>query len=71
MSLDLFTGFLEDRNQRDYSARPKRAQPQQSLKDKMAHLPGNDQQVLPLQSTQSVPVVKQLRQSQRHRGKRS
>ena len=71
LSLDLFIGFLEDRNQRDYSSRPKRTQPQQALKDKMAHLPGMDQQVLPLPVTPSVPVAKQLRRSKRHRLEKS
>ena len=66
---DLFTGFLEDKNQRDYSSRPKRIQPQQSLKDKLAHLPQKDQQVLPPQSTQGPPASKPLRRSKRHSGK--
>ena len=51
LTLDLFTGFLENKTQRDYSARPKRTQPQQSLKDKIANLSGKDQKDLPPQIT--------------------
>ena len=62
-------GFLEDKNQRDYSSRPKRIQPNQSLKDKMAHLPQKGQQVLPPHPTQGTPAIKPLRRSKRHSGK--
>ena len=68
LTLDLFTGFLEDRNQRDFSARPKRSQPNQTLRDKMSHLSGKDQTDLtPTSTEQIVPPPK--RRSQRHRGK--